>query len=261
MSTNSSIKIDELNHFAGLSSQWWDESGPLHSLHALNPTRLEFICQHLSNHFTRKFGNGQMLKGLSVLDVGCGGGILCEPLARLGATVTGIDPVTENCKVAQHHAEASNLAINYLTTTVEQIHEKFDVVLAMEVVEHVDNVNEFIQACCTRVKPKGIIFFSTLNRTTKSYLLGIVAAEYILRWAPKGTHHWDQFVRPEELGQALKDANFRVQDQKGMRYNLGHKTWELCTDLSVNYVLCAQTIPVIIQDLGSSKPRSRSSRT
>lgn len=235
----SSIKVDELNHFARLSSRWWDESGPLHSLHALNPTRLEFICQHISNHFTCKFENGQMLKGLSVLDVGCGGGLLCEPLARLGANVTGIDPLPDNCKVAEQHAKDSELSISYHPTTVEHITEKFDIVLAMEVVEHVDNINDFIASCCNRVKPKGIIFFSTLNRTMKSYLLGIVAAEYILRWAPKGTHHWDQFVRPEELTQALEGANFAVLDKKGMRYSLGQKAWELCQDMSVNYLLAA----------------------
>lgn len=240
MQSRTSIKVDELKHFASLSSQWWDESGPLHSLHALNPTRLEFICQHLSNHFTRKFENGQMLKDLSVLDVGCGGGLLCEPLARLGATVTGIDPVADNCKVAAHHAAESGLKIGYQSTTVEQISGKFDVVLAMEVVEHVDHVDEFVRSCCERVKPNGLIFFSTLNRTMKSYLLGIVAAEYLLRWAPRGTHHWDQFVQPKELQKALEAAKFDVMEQQGMRYNMGQKSWELCADLSVNYLLCAQ---------------------
>lgn len=240
MTSKTSIKINELDHFASLSSHWWDESGPLHSLHALNPTRLEFICQHLSNHFNRKFANGQMLKGLSVLDVGCGGGLLCEPMARLGAKVTGIDPVQENCAAANHHAQASGLSIQYQAKTIEQIRGKFDVVLVMEVVEHVANVDEFVASCGARVKPEGIIFFSTLNRTMKSYLLGIVAAEYILRWAPRGTHHWDQFVRPEELSTALEATNFKLIDQKGMRYNLGQKSWELCNDMSVNYLLTAK---------------------
>ncbi len=241
---SSSIDPLELDHFATLSAQWWDESGPLRALHAMNPTRLKFILQSIYEHFNRKMPTGQPLKGLSVLDVGCGGGLLCEPLARLGAQVTGLDPCAENCDIARSHASANKLDIRYLAQEVETLQDNFDIVLAMEVVEHVANLTDFIKACCARLKPTGIIFFSTLNRTLKSYMLGIIAAEYVLRWAPRGTHDWQKFVTPNELQRALTMNHIDIIDRQGMRYNIGKKSWEACADLSVNYMVCG-TFPTV----------------
>jgi 2-polyprenyl-6-hydroxyphenyl methylase/3-demethylubiquinone-9 3-methyltransferase len=186
-----------------------------------------------------------MLDGLSVLDVGCGGGLLCEPLARLGAHVTGIDPATTNITVASLHAEQSGLEIAYQPRTVEELAaagEQFDVVLAMEVVEHVADVDLFIASCCQVVKPGGLLFLATLNRTMKAFALAIVGAEFVLGWLPRGTHQWDKFVTPDELDQALADSGFEAFDDSGVVYNPLRDAWSLSRDMSVNYMLVAKRV-------------------
>ncbi len=234
-----SIDPKEVQHFESLSHTWWDETGPFQALHELNSTRISFIRDHITNHFSLSRDQSQPLKGLRLLDVGCGGGLLSEPMCRLGAQVIGVDAAPQNIQIAQTHAQQHDLNIDYRDIAVEELNETFDVVLCMEVIEHVPSVEDLITSCCKLVKPNGLIFLSTLNRTPKSFLFGIVAAEYILRWVPKGTHHWEKFVRPSELKRYLKQNNFSISDKKGVRYNLLHKAWEICSDDSVNYMICA----------------------
>jgi 2-polyprenyl-6-hydroxyphenyl methylase/3-demethylubiquinone-9 3-methyltransferase len=231
------ITIDpaEIAHFATLSSHWWDAAGPFRSLHELNPTRVGYIRDHIQEHFGKK-----SLKDLKILDVGCGGGLLSEPLARLGAVVTGIDATEENIVVAKDHANEVDLKITYTHTTVESLKEKYDVVCALEIVEHVANLEAFVDACCQRVRPGGLIFLSTLNRTLKSYLLGIIAAEYILRWVPRGTHQWDKFVRPDELQKLLIENKCDMFNCSGLVYSPLFKEWNLSHRRDVNYICVAK---------------------
>ena len=200
------VDQDEVAQFSRLSGQWWDARGPMAALHKFNPVRLAYVRDRAAAHFGRDPKRLDSLAGLRMLDIGCGGGILSEPLARLGATVVGIDPSASNIAVAREHAQMSGLAIDYRSTTAEalaQTGEVFDVVLAMEVVEHVADVNLFIELVAALVKPGGLGFVATLNRTAKSFALAIVGAEYILRWLPRGTHQWDKFVTPAEQTRAL----------------------------------------------------------
>jgi 2-polyprenyl-6-hydroxyphenyl methylase/3-demethylubiquinone-9 3-methyltransferase len=204
--------------------------------------RITYIRDQAAAHFALPPGP-QMLKGLSVLDVGCGGGLLCEPLARLGATVTGIDPATTNIAVAGRHAEKGGLSIDYRPETVEELAargEQFDLVLAMEVVEHVADVDLFIASCCQVVKPGGLLFLATLNRTLKAFALAIVGAEYVLGWLPRGTHQWDKFVTPDELEDALAASGFETFDDSGVVYNPLRDSWSMSRDLSVNYMVVAR---------------------
>jgi 2-polyprenyl-6-hydroxyphenyl methylase / 3-demethylubiquinone-9 3-methyltransferase len=237
------IDKDEVAHFARLAGQWWDPRGPWATLHRFNPVRLAYIRDRAAAHFTRDPARLDSLKGLRILDIGCGGGVLSEPLARLGASVVAIDPVETNIAAARHHAEQTGLVIDYRATTAEalaQEDETFDLVLAMEVVEHVADFNLFVEVSASLVKPGGLMFVATLNRTMKSFALAIVGAEYILRWIPRGTHQWDKFVSPDELEIALEQAGLRVIDEAGVIYNLFRDRFQLSSDMDANYMVVAE---------------------
>lgn len=240
----------ELAKFAALADEWWNASGPFRPLHRLNPTRLRFIRDATCNYFGRNPKAPPALTGLSVLDIGCGGGLLTEPLARLGASVTGLDAVDRNIQAAALHAREVGLQIDYQCRTAEDLAdggEQFDLVLNMEVIEHVANRPAFLQATAALVRPGGLCIASTLNRTAKAFLLAIVGAEYLLRWIPRGTHDWRRFVRPDELDRSLRGCGLRPVRMTGVRYNPFADDWELDpADLDVNYVGCWE------------KPRTRS---
>ena len=238
-----SVDEEEVTRFSRLSGQWWDAHGPMAALHKLNPVRLAYIRDRTAAHFCREASRLDSLAGLTILDIGCGGGILAEPLARLGAAVVGIDPSDSNIAVARQHAEQSQLAIDYRSSTAEAIAargETFDIVLAMEVVEHVTDLNAFIETAATLVKPSGLLFVATLNRTIKSFALAIVGAEYILRWLPRGTHQWDKFVTPNELEIAIAKSGLHVSNETGVIYNILADRWQLSSDMDVNYMVVAE---------------------
>lgn len=239
---SSSLRPEEIHHFSHFSGTWWDERGPFSLLHQINPVRLRFIRDQVCAHFKKISKNPSRMpfKGLRFLDVGCGGGLLTEPLQRMGAEVVGIDATAPNIDVAQAHAIEQGLSIFYQATTVENFQDTgngFDVVIALEIVEHVRDPFSFIQSCTTLLRPGGMILLSTLNRTFLSYLLGIVAAESILGWVPKGTHHWDQFVKPEEMEWFLKRSGFDILQFKGMRFHPLTRQWTLADDKSINYLV------------------------
>jgi 2-polyprenyl-6-hydroxyphenyl methylase/3-demethylubiquinone-9 3-methyltransferase len=237
------IDQDEVARFSRMSGQWWDMRGPMAALHKFNPVRLAYIRDRAAAHFGRDPKRLDSLSGLRMLDIGCGGGILSEPLARLGASIVGADPSDTNIAVAQHHAAQSGLAIDYRNTSAEalaQAGEAFDVVLAMEVVEHVADVGLFVATAAEMVKPDGLIFMATLNRTVKSFALAIVGAEYILRWLPRGTHQWDKFVTPNELEIALAQGGMHISGETGVMYNLLADRWQLTADMDVNYMVVAE---------------------
>ena len=240
---NSSVDDSEVERFSRLAATWWDARGPMASLHKFNPVRLAYIRDKATGHFVRDARKLDCLKGLRMLDIGCGGGILSEPLARLGASVVGADPSVENIAIARAHAEDNGLAVDYRTTTAEELAaagQRFDVVLAMEVVEHVVDVNAFVATCAAMVKPGGLMFAATLNRTFKSFALAIVGAEYILRWLPRGTHQWDKFVTPQELEAAVEQGGLRVTGERGVVYNPFADRWQLSADMDVNYMVVAK---------------------
>jgi 2-polyprenyl-6-hydroxyphenyl methylase/3-demethylubiquinone-9 3-methyltransferase len=229
---------EEVARFARLSGQWWDELGPFRRLHRINPVRLTYIRDQLCRRFGRDAKGPASLSGLSVLDIGCGGGLVCEPLARLGASVTGIDPAAENIEAAKAHALAGGLDITYEGTTVEELASRgqsYDAVLLLEVVEHVPDVPAFLKGVAPLVKPGGLMILSTLNRTLKSFALAIVGAEYILRWLPVGTHQWQRFVTPAELASALSAAGLALTGTEGLIYDPFSDEWRLGTDTDVNY--------------------------
>jgi 2-polyprenyl-6-hydroxyphenyl methylase / 3-demethylubiquinone-9 3-methyltransferase len=237
------IDEDEVARFSRLGGQWWDVRGPMAALHKFNPVRLGYIRDRTAQHLGRDAKQLGSLGGLRILDIGCGGGILSEPLARLGASVVGADPSQSNIAVAQHHAAQSGLAIDYRCATVEALadeEEAFDVVLAMEVVEHVADVGLFVELAASLVKTGGLLFVATLNRTVKSFALAIIGAEYILRWLPRGTHRWDKFVTPNELEIAIEQSGLQIIDETGVIYNLFADRWQLSTDMDVNYMVVAE---------------------
>ncbi|MGO9045628.1 MAG: bifunctional 2-polyprenyl-6-hydroxyphenol methylase/3-demethylubiquinol 3-O-methyltransferase UbiG [Xanthobacteraceae bacterium] len=238
------VDQDEVARFSRLAGEWWDPRGPMAALHKFNPVRLAYIRDRAAEHFGRDPTKLDSLKGLRILDIGCGGGILCEPLARLGASVVGADPSEKNIAVARRHAAQSGLAIDYRDATAEALAEAgeiFDVVLAMEVVEHVTDVGQFIGRAAALVKPGGLLFVATLNRTAKSFALAIVGAEYILHWLPRGTHQWDKFVTPNELEIAIERSGLRISGETGVIYNLLADRWQLSRDMDVNYMVVAET--------------------
>lgn len=244
----SALSIDEreVAFFESLAATWWDTSGPFWPLHRLNRLRTTWIVDRLVKHFERSAQPDAPLAGLRVLDIGCGGGILAESIASIGATVVGIDVVKKNIAVARHHARQNALEIDYRCTSAEALvatDETFDVVLNMEVVEHVSDLDGFMTACAGLVQPGGLMFLSTLNRTPLSWLLGIVGAEYILRWLPRGTHRWDWFRKPSEIESLLQREGLDVDEKTGVNVNPLTRQFSLKRSLQVNYMLCASKPP------------------
>ncbi len=238
-----SIDQAEVERFSRHAAMWWDTRGPMASLHKFNPVRLAYIRDKAAERFGRDPKKLDCLKGIRMLDIGCGGGILSEPLARLGAQMVGADPSKENVAIASAHAKENGVDVDYRATTAEDLAaagEKFDIVLAMEVVEHVVDVNAFVAICASMVKPGGLMFAATLNRTLKSFALAIVGAEYVLRWLPRGTHQWDKFVTPNELELAMERGGLQVTAERGVIYNLFADRWQLSSDMDVNYMLVAE---------------------
>jgi 2-polyprenyl-6-hydroxyphenyl methylase/3-demethylubiquinone-9 3-methyltransferase len=238
-----SVDEAEVARFSDLAAEWWDPRGKMAPLHKFNPVRLGYIRDHAARHFDRDAKRIDCLKDLRILDIGCGGGILSEPLARLGANVVGADPSETNIAAAKAHAIESRVTVDYRATTAEALAEageRFDLVLAMEVVEHVADVMLFVNRCAEMVKPGGLMVAATINRTLKSFALAIVGAEYVLRWLPPGTHQWDKFVTPNELEIAMEKSHLRVCDERGVIYDLLADRWQLSTDTDVNYMLTAE---------------------
>ena len=235
MSTIDKIEIEK---FSKLAKDWWNPEGKFRPLHLFNPVRIKFIKEKLIYHYKLNSNQGKPLEKLRILDIGSGGGLLCEPLYRLGANVTGIDASNKNIEVAKLHAKEMGLNIKYIHSSPENINFKneFDVILCMEVVEHVSNINLFIQKCSSLVKKNGIIFISTINKNLKSYAFAILGAEYILRWLPIGTHDWDKFLTPKDLENIAVNHALRLDETVGMKYNLFFKKWSISADTSVNYI-------------------------
>ena len=238
----SGVEAAELERFAGLAEHWWDEAGPLAPLHKLNPVRIGYVRDRICAQLGRDPLRDRPLGGLRALDVGCGGGLLSEPLARLGATVTGIDLAPASIDVAKRHARAAGLDIDYRVAAAAQLvaeAQHFDLVCAMEVVEHVADQEEFLWACAALVRPGGGLVLATLNRTFRAFALGIVAAEYLLGWLPRGTHSWSRFVRPSEAARALRRAGLQIRDVTGVAYDPLRDRFHLSRDPAVNYMLFA----------------------
>ena len=232
------INQEEIQKFSKLAEEWWDVSGKFKPLHMFNPIRIEYILDKTSVHFKRN-DKKLPLKGLKLLDIGCGGGLISEPMCRLGADVTGIDASLKNIKIAETHSKKSNLKINYLNTAPEKFeeYEKFDVILNLEIVEHVEDVDLYFKSCAKLLKKNGIMFTATLNRTFMSYLKAIIGAEYILRWLPIGTHDWNKFFKPSEIEEKISNLDFSIIETKGLEFNPFTQKWKTSNDLSVNYII------------------------
>ena len=242
MSKSNSISEDEIARFAAIADDWWDPKGKFRPLHQLNPIRLQFIRDHLATHFGRHPLHDKPLTGLKIIDIGCGGGLLSEPLCRMGADVTGIDAGSEAISVATHHAHQMGLSINYHNRAPESLADEkghYDVAVNMEVVEHVANLGTFLSASSSLVRPGGAMVLSTINRSLKSLVLAKIGAEYILRWLPAGTHDWRKFRRPSEIANYIRPHGFGVRVLKGMHYNPVQDIWDLSNDLDVNYLMFA----------------------
>ena len=235
----STINKEEIQKFSRLADEWWDVNGKFKPLHMFNPIRIEYITSMLKQHFKINNSETNFLNGLNILDIGCGGGLISEPMARLGAKVTGIDASEKNIKVAKIHSKKNKLEINYLNKSPEQLknEKEFDVILNLEIVEHVENVNFYIKSCYNLLKKDGIMFTATLNRSLMSYLKAIIGAEYILRWLPIGTHDWNKFLKPEELEKILHDEKFHTLDLSGLEFNPISSKWKKTQNLSVNYIV------------------------
>jgi 2-polyprenyl-6-hydroxyphenyl methylase/3-demethylubiquinone-9 3-methyltransferase len=244
MQTAASVDSEDVARFDAIGEDWWDPAGSMRALHQINPLRLRWLRDLMVAHFALRSapsGPGP-LAGLSILDIGCGAGLLSEPLARMGANVTGVDPAPGNITVARQHAEETGASPNYRVATIEALAAegaRFDAVLAMEVVEHVRDVRSFVKLACGLVRPGGLFAASTLNRTLKSFALAIVGAEYVLGWVPKGTHRWEQFVTPEELREACGAAGCREKTRIGVIYDPLRAQWRLARDTGVNYMMAA----------------------
>jgi 2-polyprenyl-6-hydroxyphenyl methylase / 3-demethylubiquinone-9 3-methyltransferase len=234
---NNTINKKEIEKFSKIAEEWWNPEGKFKPLHKFNPIRISYIKENIIKTF-KLDQKKTPLKNIKILDIGCGGGLLSEPMSRLGANVTAIDASEKNISVAKHHSKKNNLKINYFCTSPEKlkVKDKFDVILNMEIVEHVENVNFFLKSSSKLLKKNGIMFVATLNKTLKSYMFAIVGAEYILRWLPIGTHEWDKFIKPIDLINILKKNNFRLDQIDGMKFNLVMNKWSVSTDKSVNYI-------------------------
>ncbi len=228
----STIDQNEINHFAKDSDKWWDEEGPFKPLHRLNPVRMEYIKDQIHAHY------GEDIKDLNIIDIGCGGGLVCEELAHMGVNITGIDADSNAINTAIDHANISDLDIAYICGDAQNLDQQYDVVIALEIIEHVADIAAFMQLCKDRLKPDGLLIMSTINRTAKSFALGIIAAEYILRWVPRGTHKWDKFVKPSEIANHARKHGLSPHNATGLIFNPISNEFELSeTDLAVNYLI------------------------
>ena len=237
MQIKNTANKEEINKFDKLANEWWDPKGKFAPLHKFNPIRQEYLINKISQHFNISLGNQKSFDKLDILDVGCGGGLLCEPLSRLGGNVTGIDAANTNIEVAKIHMKKNDLNINYLNKKPEEIlDKKFDVILCMEIIEHVEDVNFFVESCIKLLKNNGLIFFATLNKTFKSFALAIVGAEYVLRWLPIGTHNWKKFISPNEIINKVSKYYLSHVETKGVIFNPFKNKWKLSDDISVNYM-------------------------
>ena len=236
MESNTINKL-EIAKFSKIAAEWWSPNGQFKPLHKFNPIRIKYLKENIIEHFKLKQTNSP-LKGLNILDIGCGGGLLSEPITRLGAKVTAIDASKKNIQVAKFHAKKNNLKINYLCSSPEKLNlnKKFDVVLNMEIVEHVEDLNFFIKKSSNLLKKNGLMFIATLNKTFKSYMFAIVGAEYVLRWLPIGTHDWEKFVKPDNLVSLAINSNLKLKKLSGMKFNPIIDKWSLSNDKSVNYI-------------------------
>ena len=236
MKTNT-INKKEIEKFSKIAEEWWDPKGKFKPLHNFNPLRISYLKENIIKSFNLQ-KKDKILSGVKILDIGCGGGLLCEPMSRLGADVFGMDASEKNIEVAKIHAKKSSLNIEYFCSSPEKFKSdlKFDVILNMEIIEHVEDVDFFLKSCTKFLKKNGIMFVATLNKTLKSYLFAIIGAEYILKWLPIGTHEWEKFIKPEELINITKKYDLTLSDLKGVKLNLLTNDWELSTDKSVNYI-------------------------
>ena len=234
---SNTINKQEIEKFSKIASQWWNPNGKFKPLHKFNPIRIEYIKNSIIKHFKIKTTINP-LKKINILDIGCGGGLLSEPMCKLGAKVVGIDASKKNIEIAKFHAKKNDLKINYICSSPEvlKIDEKFDVILNMEIVEHVEDINFFIKKSSELLKKNGLMFIATLNKTLKSYVFAIVGAEYILQWLPIGTHDWDKFIKPEDLIKISKANNLKLEKLDGMKFNLLTEQWNLSSDHSINYI-------------------------
>ena len=232
-----SINKKEIEKFSNMAAEWWDPEGKFKPLHKFNPIRIKYIKENIIKEFQLK-NKKDPLSGINVLDIGCGGGLLSEPMCRLGANVTAIDASNKNIAIANLHAKKNNLKINYICSSPEKLKttKKFDVILNMEIVEHVEDVDFFLKSCANLLKKNGLMFVATINKTLKSYIFAIVGAEYVLRWLPIGTHEWEKFVKPEELKSILIKNNINLKKIDGMNFNILKDEWNVSKDLSVNYI-------------------------
>ena len=231
------INKKEIEKFSKIAEEWWNPEGKFKPLHKFNPIRISYIKDNIVSSFKLK-NKKKPLEKVKILDIGCGGGLLSEPMTRLGAKVIGIDASEKNINVAKLHAKKNNLNIEYLCASPETLNtkEKFDVILNMEIVEHVEDVNYFLKSCSNLLKKNGIMFVATLNKTLKSYLFAIIGAEYVLRWLPIGTHEWEKFIKPDDLIKILKEHNLRLEILDGMKFNMIKDEWNISSDKSVNYI-------------------------
>ena len=234
---SNTINKKEIEKFSRIASQWWDPNGKFKPLHKFNPVRLEYIKKSILKKSNYKNGN-KSLNGIKILDIGCGGGLLSEPMCRLGANVVGIDASDKNIEVAKFHAKKNNLKINYICSSPEtlRIDKKFDVILNMEIIEHVDDIDYFIKKSSQLLKKNGLMFVATLNKTLKSYIFAIIGAEYILRWLPIGTHDWEKFVKPKDLIEISKKNNLKIEELDGLKFDLLKNKWSISNDKSINYI-------------------------
>ena len=232
-----SINKKEIEKFSNMAAEWWDPEGKFKPLHKFNPIRIKYIKENIIREFQLK-NKKYPLSGINVLDIGCGGGLLSEPMCRLGANVTAIDASNKNIAIASLHAKKNNLKINYICSSPEKLKttKKFDVILNMEIVEHVEDIDFFLKSCANLLKKNGLMFVATINKTLKSYIFAIVGAEYVLRWLPIGTHEWEKFVKPEELKSILIKNNLNLRKIDGMNFNILKDEWNVSKDLSVNYI-------------------------
>ena len=232
-----SVNKKEIDKFSKMANVWWDPEGKFKPLHKFNPTRIKYIKENIINNFKLK-NKFRTLSGINILDIGCGGGLLSEPMSRMGANVTGIDASDKNIKIAKLHSKKNKLKINYLCSSPEKlkIEKKFDVILNMEIVEHVEDVDFFLKSCSKLLKKNGLMFVATINKTLKSYVFAIVGAEYVLRWLPIGTHEWEKFVKPEDLKKILMKYDLSLNKLEGMNFNIFKDEWSISKDLSVNYI-------------------------